>query len=104
MIKRKMKGKIAVLCLVPFVMVLGNSMLIPVLPAIKAAMNLSQLKVGLLITVFSTPAGIVIPFAGIASDHLGRVKIMAPALILYGLGGLLAGVGAVFLKALTILF
>lgn len=96
--KKNTVKNIILLCLVPFVMVLGNSMLIPVLPAIKSALEISQLKVGLLITVFSVPAGIIIPFAGIASDHLGRVKIMAPALIIYGLGGLVAGLGSIFFK------
>ena len=44
--------KFAVLCLVPFIMVLGNSMLIPVLPSIKSALDITQLEVGLLITAF----------------------------------------------------
>ena len=88
----------AVLSAVPFFMVLGNSMLIPVFPQMGAAMHLSQLQVGLLITLFSLPAGILIPFAGILSDHLGRKIVMAPALIIYGVGGLLAGAFAVLLS------
>ena len=96
--KKGTQLKFAVLCLVPFIMVLGNSMLIPVLPSIKSALNISQLRVGLLITAFSIPAGIVIPFAGVLSDHVGRVIIMVPALIIYGLGGLIAGIAAVTLE------
>ncbi|HBE76406.1 MAG TPA: MFS transporter, partial [Firmicutes bacterium] len=45
-------------------MVLGNSMLIPVLPKIQKELHVGLVQVGLLITVFSVPAGIVIPFAG----------------------------------------
>lgn len=89
-----MKVQIFLLCLVPFIMVLGNSMLIPVLPKIKAAVGISQFKVGLLITAFSIPAGIVIPFAGMLSDQIGRRKVMAPALILYGIGGITAGLAS----------
>ena len=85
--KRGTKIQVFLLCLVPFIMVLGNSMLIPVLPKIKRAVEINQLQVGLMITAFSVPAGIVIPLAGILSDQVGRRKVMAPALIIYGLGG-----------------
>jgi len=78
-------------------MVLGNSMLIPVLPEIKRAIHIDQFRVGLLITAFSVPAGIVIPFAGILSDQIGRKKVMAPALILYGAGGLVAGTASLLM-------
>ncbi|HBT19838.1 MAG TPA: MFS transporter [Peptococcaceae bacterium] len=87
----------AVLNAVPFIMVLGNSLLIPILPAVKSAMNLSLFQVGLIITAFSIPAGLTIPFAGFASDHLGRKTIMAPALIIYGIGGLISGVSSILL-------
>lgn len=85
------------LCLVPFIMVLGNSMLIPVLPKIKSTLHISQLQVGLLITAFSVPAGIVIPMAGVLSDQVGRRKVMAPALVVYGIGGITAGLMAKYL-------
>lgn len=83
-----------VLSLVPFVMVLGNSMLIPVLPAIKSHLHLTPVQTGLVITAFSLPAAITIPFAGALSDRVGRKPVMVPALVLYGLGGILAGLGA----------
>lgn len=89
---------IAILGAVPFVMVLGNSMLIPVFPQLKKAMDLTQFQVGLLITVFSIPAAIVIPFAGILSDHIGRRKVIGPALIVYGIGGLIAGMASVLME------
>ncbi|HEX2953953.1 MAG TPA: MFS transporter [Bacillota bacterium] len=83
---------------VPFIMVLGNSMLIPVLPAIQKAIHINLFQAGLLITFFSIPAGIIIPFAGLLSDHIGRKKVMAPALIIYGVGGILAGLASVMFK------
>ena len=61
-------------------------------PTMKAAMNLTLMQVGLIITAFSIPAGVVI-LAGYASDHLGRKAIMAPALIIYGLGPHLRCIG-----------
>src|SRR5690554_3720473 len=70
---------------VPLIMVLGNSLFIPVLPAIQNALNISKVQVSLLITLFSVPAGIVIPLAGFLSDRFGRKKVIIPALILYAL-------------------
>jgi ACDE family multidrug resistance protein len=93
-LRKAIKIQVFLLCLVPFIMVLGNSMLIPVLPKIKTAIGIGQFKVGLLITAFSIPAGIVIPFAGILSDQIGRRKVMAPALMLYGIGGITAGLAS----------
>jgi ACDE family multidrug resistance protein len=88
------RGKLWILAMVPFIMVLGNSMLIPVLPKMMAVMHLSLFQVGLVVTVFSIPAGLIIPFAGALSDRIGRRVIMAPALVVYGLGGLAAGFAA----------
>ena len=83
---------------VPFIMVLGNSMLIPEFPQIKAALDINQFQVGLLITAFSISAGIAIPFLGYLSDQLGRIKIIVPALLLYGLGGVVSGTAALLSK------
>ncbi len=73
-------------------------MLIPVLPSIQKELQVGLVKVGLLITAFSIPAGIVIPFAGMISDRIGRKKVMFPALLVYGIGGLLAGVFAIMFQ------
>lgn len=89
-----MKLPFAILCTVPLIMVLGNSMLVPLLPLMRSVLNVSLVQVSLFITAFSLPAGIIIPFAGFLSDCYGRKTIMVPALILYGAGGLLAGLAA----------
>ncbi|MGE5704254.1 MAG: MFS transporter [Clostridia bacterium] len=83
---------------VPFVMVLGNSMLIPVLPAMKSAMGLSSMQSSFLITAFSIAAGLVIPVAGYLSDRFARKKVIVISLIIYGIGGLLAGLAALWIK------
>jgi len=97
-LKKKTALQFAVLCGVPFVMVLGNSMLIPVLPQMKKAMNLTPFQVGLVVTFFSIPAGLLIPWAGFLSDRYGRKPIMVPALFVYGLGGLICGFAAWLLR------
>lgn len=82
---------------VPFMMVLGNSMLIPVLPKMKQALDISQFKVSLVITLFSIPAGLAIPILGYLSDRFSRKPIIIISLVVYALGGVIAGLAAVFL-------
>ncbi|GED53313.1 MFS transporter [Brevibacillus borstelensis] len=81
---------------IPLVMVLGNSMLIPVLPTMKSKMDLTALQTSLLITAFSISAGIVIPLAGYLSDRFGRKIVIILSLILYGAGGLVAGLASLW--------
>ncbi len=83
---------------VPFIMVLGNSMLIPEFPRIKQALNITQFEVGLLITVFSLSAGVTIPVLGYICDQIGRIKVIVPALLLYGSGGIVSGLAGVFIN------
>ena len=83
---------------VPLIMVLGNSMLIPVLPDIKDTLHLTSVQVSLLITLFSVPAGITIPLAGFLSDRYGRKPVIIPSLVIYGLGGIVAASASIFLK------
>lgn len=75
------------LLIIPFAWALSNSMIIPILPQIQTALSITDVQAGLLITALSVPTAIFLPFSGFLSDHYGRVKIMIPALILYGLGG-----------------
>ncbi len=86
--------ELATLASIPLVMVLGNSMIVPVLPTMEKELNLSQFQVSLIITAFSFAAGLIIPFVGYLSDRFGRKVIIVPALILYGLGGIMAGLAA----------
>lgn len=83
---------------VPLLMVLGNSMLIPVFPQMQQALNISQFKAGLTITLFSIPAGVSIPVLGFLSDKIGRKLIIVPSLILYGIGGVISGISPILLQ------
>lgn len=83
---------------IPLIMTLGNSMLIPIFPAMKSSLKLSQMQVSLTITVFSIAAAIFIPIVGYLSDRFSRKIVIIPSLILFGLGGLLAGFGAASLS------
>jgi ACDE family multidrug resistance protein len=79
---------------IPLIMTLGNSMLIPILPAIRDKLGITSLQVSLLITVYSAVAIILIPIAGFLSDRYGRKVVIVPSLIFAGIGGLIAGLAA----------
>ncbi|MFC4798480.1 MULTISPECIES: MFS transporter [Neobacillus] len=79
---------------IPMILVLGNSMLIPILPKMKSELDISQFQVSLVISVFSIAAAISIPVLGYFSDRFSRKAVIIPSLILYGIGGLLAGASA----------
>ncbi|MEB3100230.1 MFS transporter [Ferviditalea candida] len=81
---------------VPIVLVLGNSMLVPVLPDMKKELNLTQFQTSLVITLFSLTAGIFIPIVGYLSDRFSRKAVIIPSLIVYGGAGILAGFGAIW--------
>ncbi|WP_239615277.1 MFS transporter [Cohnella mopanensis] len=93
------KSKVAeyiALSTVPLVLVLGNSMLVPILPTLKSKLGISQFQSSLVISLFSLCAAIVIPFAGYLSDRFSRKAVIIPSLIIYGGAGILAGFGAVW--------
>jgi len=81
---------------IPLIMVLGNSLIIPVLPDLGQALGLGSFRTSLVITLFSIPAGVIIPLAGFLSDQFGRRKVIIPALVIYGLGGLVSGIPPFF--------
>jgi len=85
---------IAAIGSIPLILVLGNSMLIPILPKMKSELGITQFQTSLLISVFSISAAIMIPILGYLSDRFSRKAIVIPALILYGSGGILAGSAA----------
>ncbi len=96
--EKNYKPMILAFSAVPFLMVLGNSMLIPEFPQIKQALNINQFQVGLLITMFSISAGITIPIHGYLCDQIGRINVIVPSLLLYGLGGIVCGTSALLFK------
>jgi MFS transporter, ACDE family, multidrug resistance protein len=85
--------QLAALCTVPLIMVLGNSMLIPVLPDMGRQMGLDKSVTGLAVTAFSLAAGAGIALAGYLADRYGRKVVIVPSLLLYGFGGVISGLG-----------
>ncbi|WP_348272203.1 MFS transporter [Bacillus sp. 103mf] len=90
-IDRKDRWSLWALSSVPLVMTLGNSMLIPVLPLIEKKLNITDLQVSLIITIYSIVAIILIPVAGYLSDKWGRKKVIIPSLFIAAIGGAITG-------------
>ena len=88
---------LTLLC-VPFIWALSNSMIIPILPKIQTALDISPIQAGLIITALSVPTALCLPITGFLSDRYGRVEVMIPTIILYGLGGFLAGIAGIILS------
>ena len=93
---KKQRVIVLSLALIPFSMVLGNSMLIPELPTLAQALGVSQVKISLLISFFSLSGGISIPILGYLSDKYNRKTILLYSLLLYGSGGIIVGLLALF--------
>jgi ACDE family multidrug resistance protein len=81
---------------IPLVLVLGNSMLVPVLQEMQEKLGITKMQSSLVITLFSVTAGVFIPVVGYLSDQFGRKAVIIPSLIVYGGAGILAGFGAVW--------
>lgn len=97
--KPKSKGQVRefiALASIPMVLVLGNSMLIPILPQMVTELGITKSQSSFIITLFSLTAALVIPIAGYLSDRYSRKAVIIPSLIIYGLAGVLAGFGAVW--------
>jgi ACDE family multidrug resistance protein len=81
---------------VPLVMVLGNSMIVPILPDLERQLDITGIQSSLVITLFSLAAGVFIPIAGYLSDRFTRKAVILPSLAVFGLAGLLAGFAAIW--------
>ncbi|WP_350340474.1 MFS transporter [Paenibacillus hexagrammi] len=87
---------------IPLVLVLGNSMLVPILPQLQDELGITRFQSSLVISLFSVTAGLIIPISGYLSDRFSRKSVIIPSLIIYGAAGVLAGFGAIW-KSYTIL-
>lgn len=93
-VKNDKQWAIISLASVPLIMTLGNSMLIPILPVMEKKLEISTLQSSYIITMYSVVAIFFIPLAGYLSDRFGRKKVLIPALIITGIGGLISGLAA----------
>ncbi len=97
-LKAKLDKRYMVLYAIPFIMVLGNTPLFPIFPALQRTLNLTTFQLSLLITAMSVPAAILTPIAGYMSDRFGRKTIIVPCIFLFGIGGLIIGIAVLIFE------
>jgi ACDE family multidrug resistance protein len=59
----------------------------PAFPKIVVELHIAEAQVGMLITAFTLPGVILIPFIGVFADRFGRKRLLVPSLFLFGLAG-----------------
>ncbi len=74
---------ISIAALIP----IGVSSLVPAIPELALMFNVSKLESSLLITVFTLPGILLLPFAGFIADRYGHKAVLAPALVVFILSG-----------------
>ena len=74
-----------------FLVFLGVGLVIPVLPLLKAEMQLSGTTMGLMVAIFAFAQLVVSPFAGRASDRWGRKRMIVLGLCLFSISEFLFG-------------
>jgi MFS family permease len=68
-------------------MIMGMSLIYPVLPVIADVLEIGEGSIGLLITAFTLPAVFLSPIGGMLIDLRGRKQVLVASLLLYGVAG-----------------
>lgn len=66
---------------------LGTSLLSPLLDSLTTPFGVSSTEIGLLITAFTAPGILIIPFSGALADNYGRKPVLVFGLLLFGTTG-----------------
>lgn len=66
---------------------MGVASIAPALPKMSNVLNVSNERIGLLITAFTVPGMFLTPFLGVIADRLGRKVILVPSLFIFGIAG-----------------
>ncbi|PSP37995.1 MFS transporter [Halobacteriales archaeon QH_7_65_31] len=77
------------------VAVMGVSLISPALPAVQAALGISESQASLLLSAFTLPGIVLTVPLGMAADRIGRKPVLVPSLLLFGL----CGGGIVFVES-----
>lgn len=84
--------------------VMGVSLISPVLPELRAAFEISDAQVGLVITVYTLPGVFLTPFIGLLADRIGRRRVIIPLLFIFGIGGAGISFASSFTEVLALRF
>lgn len=84
--------------------VMGVASIAPALPKMATVLNVSNERIGLLITAFTVPGMLLTPFLGIIADRVGRKAIVVPSLFVFGIAGTACAFAADFTWLLVLRF
>lgn len=83
---------------------MGVASIAPALPQMSRALEVSNERIGLLITVFTIPGMFLTPVLGVLADRIGRKAILVPSLFLFGIAGTACAFAADFTWLLILRF
>lgn len=66
---------------------LGIALVSPLLSTLTGPFAVSETRIGLMVSVFTGPAIVAIPLAGVLADRYGRKPMLVAGLLLFGVGG-----------------
>jgi MFS family permease len=81
---------------------LGSALVSPLLTSLTGPYSVPATEIGLMMSVFTAPAILVIPLLGALIDRYGRKPILVPALLLFGVSGTALAVTTDFLAVLVL--
>jgi len=72
---------------VTLIAVLGVASIAPALPTISRRFGIGSGEVAWLVSIFTIPGIVLTPLMGLASDRIGRKRVLLPSLILFAVAG-----------------
>ena len=83
---------------------MGVASIAPALPKMANVLDVSNERIGLLITAFTVPGMFLTPFLGVIADRIGRKAILVPSLFIFGIAGTACAFAADFTWLLIVRF
>jgi MFS family permease len=83
---------------------MGVASIAPALPKMANVLEVSNERIGLLITAFTVPGMFLTPFLGVFADRIGRKAILVPSLFIFGIAGTACAFATDFTSLLILRF